>query len=57
MKHRITGMLRRFGSDQRGGEVVEYVLILGIVIVVTITTVAGFGVKVLGRWTSVNNSM
>ena len=34
--------LRRFASDDHGGEVIEYVLILGLIVVATITTnVAG----------------
>lgn len=43
--------------DDSGGEVIEYVLIAGLIIVATITTIAAFGTKVLARWTSVNASM
>lgn len=43
--------------DDRGGELLEWVLIGGMIVVVCIALVAGFGTKVLGRWSSVNTSM
>ncbi|HEY3824775.1 MAG TPA: Flp family type IVb pilin [Bryobacteraceae bacterium] len=43
--------------DERGGEVIEYALILGLVIVVAIVTITAVGGKVLARWQSVNSSM
>ena len=48
---------KRLLEDERGGEIIEWVLIAGLIIVATITTVAAFGTKVLAKWTSVNNSM
>jgi len=53
-KNSLLGKLVR---DESGGEVIEYVLIAGLIIVATITTIAAFGTKVLARWTSVNASM
>ena len=57
-------MLRRFRTtlirlvrDERGGEVIEYALILGLIIVVAIVTITAVGGKVLARWQSVNSSM
>jgi Flp pilus assembly pilin Flp len=49
--------LKRLACDEAGGEVIEYVLILGLIVVATITTIAAFGTKVLAKWTSVNSSM
>lgn len=46
----------RLLCDEAGAEVIEYVLIAGLIIVGTIATILGFGGKVLARWTSVNNS-
>jgi Flp pilus assembly pilin Flp len=43
--------------DERGGEVIEYALILGLIIVVVIAIITQFGTKVVARWTSVNSSM
>ncbi len=49
--------LAAFLADEAGGEVIEYALILGMILVVCIAVIAGFGTKVLARWTSVNRSM
>ncbi len=49
--------VRIFLADETGGEVIEYALILGLIIVVCITAVGAYGTKVLARWTSVNSSM
>ena len=53
----LAPLLSRALSEDGGGEVIEYALILGIVIVVTVVTVGGFGNKVMAKWTSINNSM
>jgi Flp pilus assembly pilin Flp len=57
MNRRNNSLLQRLLRDESGGEVIEYVLIAGLIIVATITTIAAFGTKVLARWTSVNASM
>ena len=44
-------------SDERGGEVIEYALIAGLVIVVAIALIGAVGNKVMARWTSVNSSL
>ena len=49
-------LVRRLAADESGGEVIEYVLIAGLVAVAAIAAITGFGVKVLARWTSVSNS-
>ena len=49
--------LRRLVRDDCGGEVIEYALVLGLVIVVAIAVITAFGGKVLARWQSVNSSM
>ena len=43
--------------DEQGGEVMEWVLIGGLIVVGVIATVGSFGTKVLAKWTSVNASM
>ena len=50
-------LIRRLVRDDRGGETIEYALVLGLVIVVAIAVIGTFGVKVLARWTSVNSSV
>jgi len=43
--------------DESGGETIEYALVLGLIIVAAIAIIATVGTKVLGRWTSTNNSL
>ena len=50
-------MLSRLVSDETGGEVIEYALILGLIVVAAIAIIGTVGVKVLARWTSVNSSL
>ena len=49
--------LMRLAGDERGGEVIEYALVLGLIIVVAIVVIGTVGTKVLARWTSVNSSL
>ncbi len=49
--------LTRFVHDDRGGEVIEYALVAGLISVVAIAVIGAFGTKVLARWNSVNSSM
>jgi pilus assembly protein Flp/PilA len=60
VKTRIRSLFRLANdllSDDHGGEVIEWVLIAGLIVVATIATVGAFGTKVLAKWTSVNDSM
>jgi Flp pilus assembly pilin Flp len=43
--------------DDRGGEVLEYALIAGLIVVAAIATIAAVGGKVLAYWSSANSSM
>jgi Flp pilus assembly pilin Flp len=46
-----------FFCDETGGEVLEYALIAGLIVVAAIAAITVVGTKVLGNWTSVGNSM
>lgn len=50
-------LARRVLRDDCGGEVIEYALVLGLIIVICIVTIAACGTRVLARWYSVNSSM
>ena len=50
-------MLKRLAGDETGGEVIEYALILGLIVVVAIAIIGTVGTKVLARWTSVDSSL
>ena len=48
--------LRKLWTDQQGGEVLEYAIILGVIAIATLSLVTAYGSKVLARWQSVNSS-
>lgn len=47
----------RIRRDESAGEMIEWALVVGLVVIVAISLVAAFGTKTLARWTSVNQSM
>jgi pilus assembly protein Flp/PilA len=47
----------RLIRDERGGEVLEYALIAGLIVVAAIAVIGTVGTKVLARWTSVDSSL
>ncbi|HEX8342345.1 MAG TPA: hypothetical protein VF624_15685 [Tepidisphaeraceae bacterium] len=47
--------LKRLRGDDAGGEVIEYALVIGVVVIAAVATIGIFGTKVLARWTSVNS--
>lgn len=49
-------MLRKLLSDERGGEVIEYALILGLIVVAAIAVIGAVGTRVVARWSSVDSS-
>jgi Flp pilus assembly pilin Flp len=53
----ITNVLKGLVRDERGGEVMEYALIMGLIIVAAIAIISSVGDKVLARWTSLNSSV
>jgi pilus assembly protein Flp/PilA len=53
----MSKLLQSLRNDDRGGEVLEYALIAGLIIVVCIVVIGSVGTKVVARWTSVNSSM
>ena len=44
-------------SDERGGEVLEYALVAGLIVVAAIAVIGSVGTKVLARWNSLNASL
>ena len=45
-------ILVRLLADETGGEVLEYALIAGLIVVAAISVIGKVGVKVLARWSS-----
>jgi pilus assembly protein Flp/PilA len=50
-------LTRRLIADESGGEVLEYALIAGLLIVGSLAMIAKVGTKVLARWGSLNSSL
>jgi len=53
----LKNTLKRALFEDKGGEVIEYALVIGLIVVVAIAIVGTVGTKVVGRWTSVNTSL
>ena len=50
-------LLKNLVKDDQGGEVLEYALILGLIVVATVTVITTVGTKVLAKWNSVNSAL
>jgi Flp pilus assembly pilin Flp len=50
-------LLVRLIKDEQGGEVLEYALVAGLIVVAAIAVIGSVGTKVLARWNSLNSSM
>jgi pilus assembly protein Flp/PilA len=53
----ICNTLVKVLKDEQGGEVLEYALIAGLIVVAAIAVIGSVGTKVLARWGSLNSSM
>ncbi len=49
--------LKTLFRDETGGEVLEYALIAGLIVVAAIAAISAVGGKVVASWTSLNGSM
>ena len=53
----IKNLFAKLAKDEQGGEVLEYALIMGLIVVACIAVIGTVGGKVLARWTSLNGSL
>ena len=53
LKQLVSNVVR----DEQGGEVLEYALIAGLIVVAAIAIITSVGGKVVARWTSLNSSL
>jgi pilus assembly protein Flp/PilA len=53
----LTNLLSQLARDERGGEVLEYALVAGLLVVSAIAVIGSVGTKILARWTSLDNSL
>jgi Flp pilus assembly pilin Flp len=50
-------LLTKLVKDEQGGEVLEYALIAGLIVIAAIAVIGSVGTKVLARWNSLNAGM
>jgi Flp pilus assembly pilin Flp len=50
-------LLNKFIRDERGGEVLEYALIAGLIVVAAIAVITSVGNKVFAKWSSLNTAV
>jgi len=53
----VTKNLAKLLKDETGGEVLEYALIAGLIVVAAIAVIGAVGTKVVARWSSLDSSM
>jgi pilus assembly protein Flp/PilA len=53
----LKNTLTKLVLDEQGGEVLEYALIAGLIIVAAIAVITSVGGKVVARWSSLNSSL
>jgi Flp pilus assembly pilin Flp len=53
----LTTLFAKLLKDERGGEVLEYALIAGLIVVAAIAVITSVGSKVLARWQTIDSSM
>ena len=54
---KLNSLVRALMKDEQGGEVLEYALIAGLIVVAAIAVITSVGGKVVARWTSLNSSL
>ena len=50
-------LVAKLWKDEQGGEVLEYALIAGLIVVAAIAVIGAVGTKVLARWNSLNTGL
>lgn len=53
----LLGLLRRSTMDDSGGEVIEYALIAGLIVVASITVITAIGGRITLGWQWISSSM
>ena len=52
-----SNLLARIAADERGSEIVEYSIVVALVVVACLAVMGKFGVKIIGRWNSIDQSL
>ena len=54
---RLFALLTRLGKDEDGAALLEYTVLMGLLLVATITTVTLIGGWISGQWTTLNTAL
>ncbi|HEX8322357.1 MAG TPA: Flp family type IVb pilin [Tepidisphaeraceae bacterium] len=54
---KVKKIVAKLIKDEQGGEVLEYALIAGLIVVAAVAVVGAVGTKVVARWTSLSTSL
>jgi Flp pilus assembly pilin Flp len=57
MRKKVASIVLKLIGDQHGGEVLEYAIIIGLIVIAAIGIVAAIGNKVVANFSSINSSM
>jgi len=57
MEAAMGSLINRLVTDERGGEAIEYVLVLGLVVVVALLMMGALGAKITARWREITNAL
>jgi pilus assembly protein Flp/PilA len=52
----LARLIVNLAKDQRGGEAMEYAIIVGLIIATAAAVIGAIGTKVFGRWTPTSGS-
>lgn len=50
----LMNLVKRLANDDQGGEVLEYALVGGLIVVAAIAVIGAVGSKVLARWNALD---
>jgi len=50
-------LMSKLIKDEQGGEVLEYALIAGLIVVAAVAVITSVGGKVFAKWTSLNSGL
>ncbi len=53
----MKNLLAKLVREEQGGEVLEYALVAGLIVVAAIAVIGSVGTKVLARWTALDSGM
>jgi Flp pilus assembly pilin Flp len=52
----MLGLLNKCLRDENGGEVLEYALVLGLIVIGSLGLMSALGIKVMAKWQSLQDS-